>query len=403
MLKKYFLYGLLTVLILIVQACNNKKETDWSENYDRNNKSPYGSYIAYHSLSEIFPNSKITAGRKVMSEIEKINSDYDFNTHSGNFFIVTAFSFQIDSSEMSSIEQFIENGNGLMIFAKHFSDNILRKFNCQIDTEHNNTSFYSKDTSLKQQFYIYDDQALQLFTFKGRKGNHYFDIDIKNCGNTNVLGFADSLDQANCLYRNEGSGFIALHHSPIVLSNYFLLQENNRAYYEYLFSRFSTTIKRVSWFTYKFKAAGEVEKRNTLWNLLRHVAFKKAFIIIVVLVLLYVLFNIKRKQRIIPIVEYEKNTSLDFVETIGNIYYNQKDNKKLSLKMIQYYLESIRSKYNLSTKTLDEEFAFKLSQKLDQPYQETNTFIIYLDYIRNAHSVHDTDIKYLYTILKKFS
>ena len=64
----------------------------------------------------------------------------------------------------------------------------------------------------------------------------------------------------------------------------------------------------------------------------------------------------RRKQRYIPVVAKPKNDSLDFVKTIGRLYYDKGDHKNLSRKMGAFFLEHVRSRYKLPTGTLNEEF-----------------------------------------------
>jgi hypothetical protein len=71
----------------------------------------------------------------------------------------------------------------------------------------------------------------------------------------------------------------------------------------------------------------------------------------------------KRKQRIIPIIAPLKNTSMEFVETIGLLYYNQSNHLNLANKKIQYLMEHIRSHFFLQTDILDEIFFEQLADK----------------------------------------
>jgi hypothetical protein len=65
----------------------------------------------------------------------------------------------------------------------------------------------------------------------------------------------------------------------------------------------------------------------------------------------------------IPAVAALRNSSLDFVKTIGRLYYQRKDNLNLANKMAAHFLGYVRAKYNLPTSLLDAGFAEKLSYK----------------------------------------
>lgn len=61
--------------------------------------------------------------------------------------------------------------------------------------------------------------------------------------------------------------------------------------------------------------------------------------------------------------EVPKNTSLEFVQTIGKMYFQQADHANIAQKKIQHLLLYIRERFGLRTNELDEEFKEALSQK----------------------------------------
>jgi hypothetical protein len=83
---------------------------------------------------------------------------------------------------------------------------------------------------------------------------------------------------------------------------------------------------------------------------------------------IYVLFQIKRKQRIIPVIEPLKNTSLDFIKTVASVYFNERNNNSIAAQKINYFLEFIRHRFHIATHFLDEDFKQQLGRKsgLDQ-------------------------------------
>jgi hypothetical protein len=88
-----------------------------------------------------------------------------------------------------------------------------------------------------------------------------------------------------------------------------------------------------------------------------------AFWLLVLLFLLIYLFDSKRKQRAIEIIAPLRNTSADFVKTIGRLYYQRRDNINLAQKIVSHFLGYIRTKYNLQTNSLDMDFVERLTYK----------------------------------------
>jgi hypothetical protein len=88
--------------------------------------------------------------------------------------------------------------------------------------------------------------------------------------------------------------------------------------------------------------------------------------------LVYVFFEIKRRQRIIPVITPLRNSTLDFIKTVATVYLQQKDNNSIALKKIAYFLEFIRSRYFLPTTIVDENFIEQLSRKSGVQKDEVN-------------------------------
>jgi hypothetical protein len=76
-----------------------------------------------------------------------------------------------------------------------------------------------------------------------------------------------------------------------------------------------------------------------------------------------VIFKGRRDQRVIPIIKPLTNTTLEFVGTVGNLYFRQSNHKNIAEKKITYFLDFIRIKYSLKTLHLNDEFAKLLSEK----------------------------------------
>ncbi len=83
--------------------------------------------------------------------------------------------------------------------------------------------------------------------------------------------------------------------------------------------------------------------------------------------LLYVLFTAKRRQRIVAVLEPNTNSSLEFLKTIGRLYFLQNDHKKLASKKMRLFLSFIRSRYHISTQTIDDKLLAAIARKSRVP------------------------------------
>jgi hypothetical protein len=89
---------------------------------------------------------------------------------------------------------------------------------------------------------------------------------------------------------------------------------------------------------------------------LKQPALRAAYIVTLLAMVLFIIFYGKRIQRIIPIVNPLRNSSLDFANTLGQLYYKQRNHKNLADKRLRYWLNYVHTHYRLNTDQLDEAF-----------------------------------------------
>ncbi|MEO6456415.1 MAG: hypothetical protein ABIN97_20230, partial [Ginsengibacter sp.] len=102
-----------------------------------------------------------------------------------------------------------------------------------------------------------------------------------------------------------------------------------------------------------------------------------------------VLFQIKRRQRIIPVIAPLKNSSLEFVKTVSNVYYNQKDNNSIAQKKLSYFLDFVRHRFYLPTREMDQNFIEQLSRKSSVPISEITDLVTLLNHIETEDKISD--------------
>ena len=111
----------------------------------------------------------------------------------------------------------------------------------------------------------------------------------------------------------------------------------------------------------------------------------------------------KRKQR--PIIEIPplKNASVDFVKTVGRLYFQQKNNQNLAAKMVAAFLENIRSAYNLSTSVLNEDFVHKLAFRTGKPVGEVQQIVNLIHEVRLKPDLPDRELMDLHFQISQFN
>ncbi|MEJ7557287.1 MAG: hypothetical protein WKF66_03195 [Pedobacter sp.] len=137
---------------------------------------------------------------------------------------------------------------------------------------------------------------------------------------------------------------------------------------------------------------GNIEDASLLRVIFKNDKLRWAYYIALISLVVFVLFEIKRRQRIIPIIPALTNSSVEFVKVVGSVYYEQRDNTDISQKKISYFLEFIRSNFRLKTQELDEEFSAALVHKTGLPDEAVRSMIQLINGIMASKKVTDQQL-----------
>jgi hypothetical protein len=135
---------------------------------------------------------------------------------------------------------------------------------------------------------------------------------------------------------------------------------------------------------------------------MKYPAFRWGLLTAISTLALFVLLEMRRKQRIIPAWGKPKNDSLDFVKTIGRLYFDKADHKNLAKKMGTYFMEHIRSQYKVATHTIDEGFIEAVHQKTGYPLEDVARIIRFIQFVDTAPAVSEAQLSDFHKQLELF-
>jgi len=124
--------------------------------------------------------------------------------------------------------------------------------------------------------------------------------------------------------------------------------------------------------------------------------------LLLLLMLIIYLFESKRKQRIIPVIQPLKNASVDFVKTIGRLYFQRHDNRNLAQKMTVHFQDHVRSKYGIRASLTDPEFEKRLVWKTGYDANATKDLLYYMNMLQDEPSITDEGLLELNRKLEHF-
>jgi len=314
--------------------------------------------------------------------------------------VVTKY-FGASAFEAQEMYDFVEQGNTIFLASNYLPFEVDSVFGIEREVRDN---YYNESRDTVRTLSMSHDDNIAQYNYEGFCSRGYF--NVKTVNNEVSLGSFKEKDKkrTNILVKNVGKGQLIVCSTPEVMTNYFLLQDSNIHYYEQLLSNVHLNPAFVGWYSHTNRTATAKGSDNpsSFWGLFKQKEYRAALFCLIALGLLYLVFNTKRKQRAIPVKEELRNDSLAFVETVGLLYFNQKDHPNLAQKMIRHYLDYLRTNYKLKNH-LDTELAVGISRKLNKDLQKSQAFVQYLVQVQQMNNMTETDITFLYNQLKNFS
>ncbi len=343
--------------VLILVSC---KETDWTETYKKDSKEPFGTYILREELENLFPNSDITTLKQNVYD-ELMYVEEDNKNIKANYICIKSEDTRFNQDEIEKLIEFVAKGNDAFLSLTYFSETLKKALHFDTSLtlyEKTNGNLYLKNSKLNPNKYYYD---------RNLRCRYFSKFDTKN---TIVLGMQDikNIDtpKPNFLKIYCGKGAFYLHLSPIAFTNYYLLKKNNATYVSNVFSYMKDN-EKIWWDTQKYLSYYGKDDDNESNSILKffwqHKSLKWSMLLAFWGLIVFMVFNARRKQRVIPEIKKLKNLTVEFTHTIANLYSKDGNPKNLVDKKITYFLQKIRMDYVLDTNNLDDRFIERLSLK----------------------------------------
>ncbi|WP_334058008.1 hypothetical protein [Polaribacter sp. P097] len=395
-MTKYFNHFAVFIVSLTIFSCS---ETNWEENFNYKEKSPFGTYIMHQEINNLFPNDSIINLKK---NFRDYLADGNFDSISTQNYVCINYSMnKLEDEGVDSLLSFVSKGNNAFIALEYFS----KKFRKKLEFTSNNLSkdsyFYEDLKKLKGQFYL-DSLRTETYNFERNIKRNYFVTYNKN--NTSILGFAeiDTELVPNFIRIKHGKGYFYLHTNPIVFTNYYLLKDEN-SYINQLLSYLPS--RNIIWdpqLRYSKNSDNNKDNTSVFDFFFKHNTLTWFLIVLLAGILLFILFNTKRKQRPIPIIPKLENTTVAFTQTIASLYLKEQNHKNLVDKTIRFFLEKVRTKYLLNTSRLNTEFIKNLASKSGNELANTKYLINTIKTLNKKTECTQEELFVLQKMITKF-
>ena len=383
MKKKLFWILGIYILISIFFVSITPRDISWKDYFVSKSKQPYGLFVFKDLLENLFDD--VETVEKAIYRIDKDNSEPE-----NYIFISNNIRFAED--ERNSLLEWVAKGNNAFIASKQFSNELLDTLKV------NDNYIYAGFGDLKNDIEVRTIQSETSYKYNKQyeiKGftNRHDSLEVINP--IAVINSENNRDNNMAIVAQIpiGEGSVFLSSLPYAFTNYYMLHQNN---YEFAQDVLSFLPNNKTYYDRYYKPQSVAEAPLKVF--LKTKAFLWASILGLTLLFMHMIFNIKRKQKYIPIIKSPENRSLEFTKTMGDLYHNTFDLKDLMVKMERHFKEYIKQKYMISDYTGTEEQTEKLILKSGKKIGLVSS----LNTIFNQFQMTNTiDVKTIYILNKK--
>ena len=391
-----FLLLIFLIVASVGSADDNSDDLDLSkQSFSYKDKKPGGCYVFYKVLSEFY-----SSELKPLIVTKPFASTYkkDKDLGSGyNLYVLVSKNLYATTQDVADMISFVTAGNQLFLAVSNPDSMLLSQLNLTVKMD----SSYSYLVSSEQHYVNPLLSPDTVFQRDGLHGGRYF--ELMDTSKTTILG-TDYKYRPNFIRVSVGNGSVLFSLQPSAVTNYFLMHDKNLTSLERELSYSNYYQDHVYWDEfYKYQDYRQSDNNFSEWQvLMRYPAMRWAVWLAVVLLIMYILFEGKRRQRIIPDKPLLANNSMEFVNALGQLYYHQHDNGNLGRKMVQQWLEFIRTRYYLNTSYLNDSFTHTLAHKSGMPLEKVQLILESIHHIQLSDQVSDDELKRFYKNIQAF-
>lgn len=390
--KKWTPYLLIgsALLLLVLAELLIPKPLDWRVTLSSEDKNPYGAYGLWKVLPDIFPGQELHKLRLTLYEADSLPASVNY--------LILAQDFAPDKPDARALLEKAAAGAHILIAAQQFGG--LFADTLQLST-HNRLfeAMAEKGTPQNTQDSVY----LQYTRPDYPEGPFAYTLSALPASFDSLPAQHEVLavnqkKEAVFVQAPWGKGRIFLSSTPLAFTNYYLLEGHNHTFLETALSQLP--VAPLYWT--EFYQVGRLESTSPLRFVLSHSALRWAYYTGMIVLLLFILFGLKRRQRVIPLMLPPENTSLQFAHSVGTLYYQQDDHLNMARKQLLYLKEYLRSHYRLQPDWQEKDFSQKLARKSGKPEEEVADLLRQLQRAETAQNYSAKELLRLNKSIQQF-
>lgn len=416
--SRWFVIGIVAFLVIMFAVeYHLPKKFVWTPTYSHYDEQPFGCAVFDSVLSSSLP-SGYALSKKSLYQLEQEDSTQNKGV------LIIANSLSLHQTDVEALLKMADRGDKIMLASTHFGylleDTLrftcsysyfnamsLRKYASSLGMK-KDTIYWTEDSVYPNKYYCYYPQLC---------ASHFLRCDslpMKVLAEKNFLSKATyeitDKDTAKiyrayhplvAFSRPWGKGEVILVSTPLLFTNYGMLDGNNA---NYLFRLLSQMGELPIVRTEGYMKETAQKQLSPFRYFLSQPPLRWGLYLTVITILLFMVFTARRKQRAIPIVRQPENKSLEFIKLIGTLYSQKKNHSDLVRKKFIYFAEELRREIqvDIEDEANDERTIRRVVRKTGMDTEEISRFVHEIRPIINEKkTVTDTEMKYCINKMNK--
>lgn len=367
----YIFLGVMFLLYVLIQYYSPMPRV-WSPTYELKDKEPYGAFILGERLSDLF------AGEVTFSN----NTLFQEKDRHGNVLILTE-KFAPSETDLSALHERLDQGYSVLIAATQFSERMQDSLKLR--------------TTVKGQrlIPIYSDTLDVTFNHQ----RHGYSAALVYGEFTGLGKGWETLAKAGrplLIRKHIGKGQLILCSTPLLFSNYGLLQ--NSAFAAYALSQLDESSVHYT----QYYHVGRQESTSPFRYVLTERALTWALYLTLATLICFLIINSRRKQRPIPVITPPENTTVHFIKTMGALFFRERKHVKAAQKLAAYFFLELQKRYFVKPAFTEKYYQFITSKTGLDKAEVIRTFE-QIEALPNTTHMASEDLRNFQDRLRKFN
>lgn len=356
------------IAFLLGRTFYEQKEVNtcrWFDNYQFESKDPYGAWLFHEMIMDRYGEENVFKNTIDTNLTQIDTSGYTYILFSNSHF---------NQDRQDDLKEFANLGNEVLLIGESLFSKITEVYRNSNDNNPYPGEIQQSDSLFNMTF---NDST--EFVYKNYRGSiveaeSFNPTTVDITGRNNFESIAMNSDTSTFFYKKMRTEGVFYHHTaPFLFSNIAGKQEFYLPHFNKVFSHFKNDKVILDCAYYFDRNDQAIQSDSPIQYILKEKSLRWAYYTFLLTTFSFLIFRAKRKQRIIPVLEKNENTSIQYVDTLSELFMQQDQNEKLVPHLEAIFYQRIKQKYFLSPD--NEKFTKLLARKSRIPEKNIETIL----------------------------